>query len=79
MPYESLSVFLNDFRKREATAASALEFCFLTAARSDEVSGARWSEIDLGKKLWTVPGDRMKAAQEYRVPLSGRAAAILED
>ena len=51
----------------------------LTAARTGEVIGARWSEIDLLDKTWTVPGDRMKAHREHRVPLSARALAILQD
>lgn len=78
MPYEGVSAFLGDLRAREATAAAALEFCILTAARSGEVLGALWSEIDLGKRLWTVPAGRMKAGREHRVPLSGRTVAILE-
>ena len=64
-------------REREAIAALALEFCILTAARSGEVLGMRWSEIDLDKKIWTVPAERMKAGREHRVPLSPRAVAIL--
>jgi integrase len=48
----------------------ALEFCILTAARSDEVLGARWSEIDLKNKIWAVPANRMKAGREHRVPLA---------
>jgi integrase len=56
----------------------ALEFCILTATRSGEVYGARWSEIDMATKVWTVPALRMKAAREHRVPLSERALEILE-
>jgi integrase len=55
----------------------ALEFCILTATRSGEVYGARWSEIDMATKVWTVPALRMKAAREHRVPLSERALEIL--
>jgi integrase len=51
-------------------AALALEFTILTAARSGEVIGARWSEVDLAKAIWTVPAERMKAGKEHRVPLS---------
>ena len=57
----------------------ALEFMVLTAARSGEVRAAMWSEIDLDGATWTVPGDRMKAGREHRVPLSGRAMAILAE
>jgi integrase len=60
-----------------ANSALALELCILTAARSGEILGMRWSEIDLDKKIWTVPANRMKAGREHRVPLSARAAAIL--
>ena len=77
MPYENVADFIGDLRQREATAALALEFCILTAARSGEVRGLRWAEIDLDKGLWTVPAARMKAGRVHRVPLSGRAVAIL--
>src|SRR5450631_1880495 len=77
MPYEDVAAFIAKLRKREAASAMALELCILTAARSGEILGMRWSEIDLDKKIWTVPADRMKAGREHRVPLSPRAAAIL--
>lgn len=54
-------------------------FAILTAARTGEVIGARWGEIDIGEKLWTVPAARMKADKEHRVPLSARAIAILKE
>ncbi len=78
MAVDDVPQFVGRLREREATAAMALEFCILTATRSSEVLGARWSEIDLATKVWTIPGARMKAAREHRVPLSGRAQAILE-
>jgi integrase len=78
MPYERVAAFVAQLRERQATAALALEFCILTAARSGEVLGARWSEIDMDKKVWTVPATRMKAGREHRVPLSGRALAVVE-
>jgi integrase len=77
MPYEKVSAFIANLRKREAIAALALELCILTAARSGEILGMRWPEIDLDKKVWTVPAERMKAGREHRVPLSLRAVAIL--
>ena len=77
MPYEDVADFIAKLRKREATSALALELCILTAARSGEILGMRWSEIDLEKKIWTVPASRMKAGREHRVPLSQRAGAIL--
>jgi integrase len=77
MPYDNVAAFIAELRKREATSALALELCILTAARSGEILGMRWPEIDLEKKIWTVPADRMKAGREHRVPLSSRAVAIL--
>ena len=70
--------FMADLRKIEGTSARALEFAVLTAARSGEVRGARWSEIDFAAKLWTVPAERMKAKREHRVPLSKQALQLLE-
>ena len=77
MPYDRVPAFIVDLRGHVATAALALEFCILTAARSGEVLGARWSEVDLKDRVWSVPAERMKAAREHRVPLSDRAMAIL--
>jgi integrase len=77
MPYEDVAAFVAKLRKREATSALALELCILTAARSGEILGMRWPEIDLDKKIWTVPANRMKAGREHRVPLSSRAVTIL--
>jgi integrase len=78
MAYEDIAGFIGKLREREATAALALEFCILTAARSGEVLGLRWSEIDLDKKIWIVPAERMKAGREHRVPLSARVVSILK-
>jgi integrase len=77
MPYEDAAPFIAKLRQREATSALALELCILTAARSGEILGLTWSEIDLDKKIWTVPAGRMKAGREHRVPLSPQAVAIL--
>ena len=77
MPYEEVAAFIAKLRAREATSALALELCILTAARSGEILGMRWSEVDFDKKVWTVPAARMKAAREHRVPLSPRAVVIL--
>ena len=65
------------FMSKRALAALALEFTILTAARSGEALGARWSEIEFDEKLWTVPAARMKGSREHRVPLSNRALAAL--
>ena len=78
MPYESIPEFLAALQQREAIAALALEFTILTAARTGEVIGAKWDEIDLDKAVWTIPANRMKAGKEHRVPLSLRAVEILK-
>ena len=69
LPYAELPGFLVSLRDQEGIAARALEFAIVTAARTGEVIGARWSEIDLLEKTWTVPPGRMKAGREHRVPL----------
>ena len=78
MPYDAIPAFTAELHKREALAALALEFVILTAARSGEVLGATWAEIDLTKAIWTIPAGRMKAGKEHRVPLAPRAVEILE-
>ncbi len=62
----------------QAVTAQALEFTILTAARTGETIGARWSEIDIDAKTWIIPGERMKAGIEHRVPLPDRAVEIVE-
>ena len=76
LPYDQLPTFMGELRAREAKAARALEFLILTAARSSEARGARVGEIDLDKRLWLVPAQRMKAARGHRVPLTPRAIEI---
>jgi integrase len=78
MPYAELPDFMSALREQDSVAARALEFLVLTAARTGEVTGARWREIDLKNRLWTVPAERMKAGKPHRVPLCPRAVAILE-
>ena len=78
MPFNDVPGFVAKLREVEGVSAPALEFAILTAARSGEVLGARWSEIDLTGKVWTVHARRTKAAREHRVPLTDRAIAILE-
>ena len=65
-------------RDRPGIGAAALQFSILTAARSGEVRGALWSEINMAERLWLIPGDRMKAGREHRIPLSDAAMAVLE-
>jgi integrase len=78
MAAQDVPKFVAALRERQATSALALEFLILTAARSGEVIGATWAEIDRKAKVWTIPADRMKAGREHRVPLSQRALDILE-
>jgi integrase len=77
LPYDQISQFIDALRRQEGIAPLALEFAILTAARTGEVIGARWNEIDLAEKVWTVPASRMKAGREHRVPLSAEALAVL--
>lgn len=78
LPIDAAPGFLADLRQREGTGARALEFALLTAARSGEVRGATWDEIDIEGRTWTIPGDRMKAGREHVVPLSDDAIALLK-
>jgi integrase len=79
LPYADVGHFVAGLREQEGIASRALEFLILTATRTGEVIGARWDEFDLDEKLWTVPGVRMKAGKEHRVPLSARALAVIDE
>lgn len=78
LPWERMPEFMAALHQREGIGARALEFAVLTAARSGEVRLARWDEIDLDAKVWTVPEDRMKAGLPHRVPLSVPAIKLLK-
>jgi integrase len=78
MPYNEVPAFIARVRESDGIAPTALEFAILTAARSGEVLGAKWSEIDRAARIWTIPATRMKAGREHRVPLSARAMVIVE-
>jgi integrase len=82
LPFKQVHDFVTQLRDRGGIAARALEFLILTAARTGEVTGARWSEIDLKEKTWTIPAARMKTGKktgkEHRVPLCDRALEILK-
>jgi integrase len=78
LPYVEIAGFMAALREQEGVAARALEFAILTATRTGEVIGARWDEVSLVDRLWTIPGERMKAGKEHRVPLSDAAVAILK-
>ena len=77
LPFDELPQFMAALRGNKFVSARALEFTILTAARTGEVIGATWDEIDFSKKTWTVPPGRMKAGNEHKVPLSDRALEIL--
>ena len=81
MPYGQVSMLVQTVRDSQASLAAkwCLEFLILTAARSGEARGARWSEMDMDAATWTIPAERMKANVEHRVPLSPRATAILAE
>lgn len=78
MPYRELPEFIGKLQARDAMAAMALEFTILTCARTSETLEAKWPEIDLEQKIWTVPAERMKMKREHTVPLSERVVSILE-
>jgi integrase len=79
MPNRQIGAFMAELREQEGVAARALEFAILTAARTGEAIGARWDEIDLGERLWTLPRERMKKGdREHRVPLADAALTIVE-
>jgi integrase len=77
LPWQEIWGFMARLRQHKATAARALEFTILCAARTGEVIGARWSEIDMENTIWTVPAERMKGGRAHRVPLSVAALAVL--
>jgi len=77
LPFTEIGAFMKQLRAADVMGARALEFAILTAARSGEVRGATWSEIDLSAKVWTVPAARMKANREHRVPLSATVLTFL--
>lgn len=78
LPIDDTPAFMARLSQQQGMGARALEFAILTAARSGEVRGAKWGEIDLTTAMWIVPADRMKAGKEHRVPLSGAAVAMLQ-
>ena len=79
LPYRELGAFMADLAQMPGEGARALEFAILTAARSGEVRGATWAEIDMDTGIWTIPGERMKAKAEHTVPLSDAAIDLLRN
>jgi len=77
LPYAELPAFLAELRTRDGLTARCLEFVILTACRTGEAIGATWHEIDEEARLWVIPGERMKAGREHKVPLAGAAMTLL--
>ena len=78
MPVNAVAAFITQLQAQAGIGARALEFAVLTAARSGEVRGATWVEIDFDKALWTVGAQRMKSGREHRVPLNALALNLLK-
>lgn len=78
LPYRKIGPFMAELREAQGVAPRALEFAILTAARTGEVIEARWDELDLEARIWTVPAERMKARRAHRVPLSPSAMGLLD-
>ena len=81
LPYAEVGELIEAVQRSQASLAAkwCLEFLILTATRSGEARGARWSEIDLEAAVWSIPPERMKAHAEHRVPLSSRALSTLKE
>ena len=77
LAYKEIGSFISDLRAHSGYSPLALEFLILTAARTSEVTGAKWKEIDFTEKVWIIPAERMKTGKEHRVPLAKRAIDIL--
>lgn len=78
LPYHDVPELMEKLAAIDSPAAAALRFLILTASRTGEVIGCRWSEIDIETKIWTLPPSRMKAGREHRVPLSDLALDLLK-
>jgi integrase len=81
MPYKDVPTFLRELEGRRGEGAKALRFLILTAARTDQVIGARWEEFDLDRRVWSVPVARMKRKEwgDFKVPLSDATTAVLSE
>lgn len=78
LPYADVPKFMRMLKRRESVGRLAFEALILTATRSGEVRAALWSEIDLNRKLWTIPAERMKADREHVIPLTAAAISVFE-
>jgi integrase len=79
LPWREIGDFMLSVKGQQGVGARALRFAILTAARSGEVRGARWKEIDMSAATWIVPAERMKGGREHRIPLSEPALGILRE
>lgn len=79
LPVDDMPVFMAKLEGEEWMGAKALKFAILTAARSGEIRGATWDEIDFKKKVWTISAERMKSGRQHRVPLCDEAVKVLEE
>jgi integrase len=79
LPYSELGDFMQDLRTHEGGGPKALELAILTATRSIEIRGAKWTEFDMQNSVWTIPKERMKMGVEHRVPLSNVALSLLKE
>jgi integrase len=79
LDWRQIGTFVSELRQQEGVAARALEFAILTWSRTGEVIGMRWDEYVAADKMWIIPGERMKAGKEHRVPLCGRALMIIDE
>jgi integrase len=79
LPIDETPAFIQILRREATVTARALEYCILTATRTNETLGMRWDEVDESAQLWTVPSVRMKASRDHRVPLAPEALLILAE
>ncbi|MDP1998342.1 MAG: integrase arm-type DNA-binding domain-containing protein [Rhodoferax sp.] len=77
LPWQRIGEFMLALKARPGVASKAVEFAVLTACRSGEVRGTKWSEFDFTERVWTIPAERMKARREHQVPISDAALAVL--
>ena len=78
LPFQKIGEFMSELRSHSGYSALALELLILTATRTSEIIEAKWDEFNLDSTVWTIPGERMKAGKEHRIPLNTRAMEILE-
>lgn len=79
LPYAEMPIFMGELRQRNSLSALALRFTIGTCARTNEIIGAMWKEIDFDSKTWTIPGARMKGGRDHKVPLTDSMVALLKD